>query len=234
MGDGTPPVIGLLIGREPEARYSLHRGYVDAVARVGGLPVVAPAGPGVAPEALAAWATTCAGVVVTGGGDVDPARYGGPPRSDLKGVDPDRDAGEIAAAGAAMEAGIPVLGICRGIQLLAVATGGTLIPDLVDAGYTGHWQEERQYEVVHELKAQPGSRAERSVGSATHVNSIHHQGVADPGDAFAVTAWAHDGLIEAMEGPGVLAVQWHPERLVGTDPRHLAPFRWLVGGGDRR
>lgn len=99
-----------------------------------------------------------------------------------------------------------------------------------EASYPGHWREERQYEVVHELKAQAGSRAERSVGSATHVNSIHHQGVADPGDVLTVTGWAPDGLIEAVEGPGVLAVQWHPERLVGTDPRHLAPFHWLVGG----
>jgi putative glutamine amidotransferase len=226
-----PPTIGLLVGREPDHRYSLHRGYVDAVIRAGGLPVVAAAGPGVDPRLLAAWAPTCAGLVATGGGDVDPARYGGPPRADLKGVDPERDAGELAALVAAREAGRPVLGICRGIQLLAVAAGGSLIPDLVEAGYADHWQEERQYETVHELKVQAGSRAERSIGSATGVNSIHHQGVADPGDGLAVTAWAPDGLIEAMEGPGVLAVQWHPERLVGTDPRHLAPFHWLLDAG---
>lgn len=208
----------------------MHRGYIDALVAVGALPVLVPAGPQIEPAATARWIEGCDALIVTGGGDVEPDRYGGEASEALMDVDGTRDAVEIAAVRAAMAGDQPVLGICRGIQLLAVATGGTLIGDVASAGYDGHWAEDRQYEPVHAIKAEPGSLAERALASATTVNSIHHQAVADPGPVLRPTAWAPDGLIEAIEGPGVLGIQWHPERLVASNAQHLAPFQWLAHG----
>jgi putative glutamine amidotransferase len=105
--------------------------------------------------------------------------------------------------------------------------GGRLVTDLPDAGFEGHWQEARQCEPVHAVEAERGSLARAALGGARDVNSIHHQAVADPG-RLQVTACSADGVVEALEGPGILGVQWHPERLLATDPRHLAPFRWLL------
>jgi putative glutamine amidotransferase len=121
-----------------------------------------------------------------------------------------------------------VLGVCRGAQLLAIMGGGTLIHDLVTKGIDGHWDEEGQYHPVHGIEAAPGSCAATVLGSVTQVNSIHHQAIADPGQSLRVTAWSPDGIIEAVEAPGLLGVQWHPERLSATDARHLAPFAWAV------
>ena len=227
----SQPIIGILCGRSPIERFSVHRGYVASVAAVGGLPVILPAGPDVDPELLVGMVEHCAAIIATGGGDVSPECYtndAGPPAL-LMDVDPGRDANEIAVVRRAVETGRPVLGVCRGIQLLAVTNGGTLVHDLVAAGYGGHWDEERQYEPVHAVRSQPGSSAAGVLGTVTEINSIHHQAVADPGPTLRPTAWSEDGVIEALEAPGLLGVQWHPERLSGTDTRHLAPFAWLLG-----
>jgi len=223
--------VALLIGRDPPDRYSLNRGYADALYAVGATPVVlvppvSSAGlPGYVSAALA-----CDALCVTGGGDVDPARYGAMSRSpELMDVDSQRDAAELAAVRAAVSAATPVLGICRGIQLVTVALGGTLHQDVASVGFSGHWEEERQREPVHPVSASPGSLAAAALAGAAVVNSIHHQAVASVGPTLTASAWAPDGLIEAVEAPGVLGVQWHPERLYESDPRHLAPFRWVVG-----
>jgi putative glutamine amidotransferase len=227
------PVIGILVGRAPEERYSTHRGYVASVTAVGAVPVVLPAGPDVDPYALTTMVNHCRAIVVTGGGDVDPHHYGAA-RSEspdvLMDVDPDRDIAEIVVTQYAMAQGKRVLGVCRGAQLLAVIGGGTLMFDLAEKGLDGHWDEERQYEPVHAVEAEVGSLAARILGSVERVNSIHHQAIADPGQSLRATAWSPDGVIEAVEGAGLLGVQWHPERLTATDPRHLAPFAWVVDG----
>jgi putative glutamine amidotransferase len=194
--------------------------------------VLVPAGPDVDPGALAALVDHCAAIIVTGGGDVSPDRYRDsavefPDR--LMDVDPWRDDTEVAVVRRAHDQGKRILGVCRGIQLLAVTNGGTLIPDLVAAGHDGHWEEERQYEPVHAVRAEPGSVAAAVLGDVELVNSIHHQAVADPGQVLRATAWSADGVIEAIEAPGLLGLQWHPERLSDTDARHLAPFAWVVG-----
>ena len=222
-----PPTIALLVGREPEHRHSLHRGYVDAVWAVGAVPVVLPPPPVEGPlDAYLEVVVGCAGVLLTGGGDLDPTTYGEAPRVELMSVDPERDRAEVAATQAAVEAGRPVLGICRGIQLLAVAHGGTLHQDLVTDGFAGHhWEEERQHERVHAVEAKPLTLAAAALDGAGTVNSIHHQAVRDPGSLVA-TAWSDDGVIEAVERDDlVLGIQWHPERLTGLS---LAPFRWLT------
>ncbi len=222
------PTIAIFAGRFPEDRYSANRGYIDAVYALGGLPVIVPAGSGAKPDQVVDLLGSVRGVVLTGGGDVAPAQYGGDDHPKIMEVDPDRDAVEILVAQTAVERGLPVLGICRGIQVLAVALGGSLVADLPSAGFEGHWQEEKQYEPVHAIEVEAGSVAGLALGGATIVNSIHHQAVAVPGPVLHPTAWSPDGVIEAIEADGVLGVQWHPERLLGTDERHLAPFRWLV------
>jgi putative glutamine amidotransferase len=228
------PTVALLAGRNPAHRHSLHRGYADAVWSVGATPVVLvppPSPAGIRGYVSAAMA--CDAVCVTGGGDVDPARYGGDPggASALTDLDPARDDAELACVVAARTEGRPLLGICRGIQVITVALGGKLHPDLPTAGFAGHWDEGRQHEPVHPITSTPGSLSEAALCGADLVNSIHHQAVAAVGPSLVATAWGPDGVIEAIEAPGVLGVQWHPERLFESDARHLGPFRWLACTG---
>lgn len=219
------PTVALLVGREPAHRFSVYRGYADAVWEVGATPVVlVPPPDATGIDRYVSAALGCDALCATGGGDV-----GVEPLEGLMDPDPIRDVAEAAAVRAAIAASVPVLGICRGIQLMAVALGGTLHRDLPTAGYTGHWQEERQYQPVHGISAEPCSAALVALGDARYVNSIHHQAVSDPGPGLVASAWSEDGVIEAVEAPGLLGVQWHPERLFGTDARHLAPFQWLIG-----
>jgi putative glutamine amidotransferase len=221
--------VAVLVGYEPQHRYSVHRGYVDALWAAGATPLLLAPPPDVASvDRYVEVALDCDAVCVTGGGDVDPAMYGAEPEDGLMSVDPSRDVAEVAAVRAATAAGRPVLGICRGIQLVAVAFGGSLHQDLTRAGYLGHWAIDQEHEPAHAIEVEAGSAAQVALGGATKVNSIHHQGVRDPGPELVATAWSPDGVIEAVEAPGVLGVQWHPERLWPTDERHIAPFRWLV------
>jgi putative glutamine amidotransferase len=222
-------IVAVLAGREPAARYSLHRGYVDAVWAAGATPVVVVPGPPDDPErGLEALATADA-VLLSGGGDVHPSCYGAAPEAGLMDLDPGRDAFETAAVHWALGSGRRVLGICRGAQLLNVALGGDLVQDLPSAGLPGHWQLDSQYVPVHGITAEAGSAAAAALGGADRVNSIHHQAVRSPGAGLTVTAWSPDGVVEAVEGDDVLGLQWHPERLLGQDPRHLAAFAWLAG-----
>jgi putative glutamine amidotransferase len=225
------PVVAILAGRSPVERYSLHRGYVEAVWAVGGRAVIVPAGPGADEERVLDLVERADALVVSGGGDVDPAFYDAPGAADhakLQECDPARDAVELAAVRHAVGSGLRVLGICRGAQVVAVASGGTLVIDLPEAGFDGHWEYERQHEPVHGVHADPGSQAAAALAGAAKVNSIHHQAVDDPGPHLRATAWSDDGVIEAVEAPGMLGVQWHPERLAADEPRHLAPFSWVV------
>jgi putative glutamine amidotransferase len=109
-----------------------------------------------------------------------------------------------------------------------VAFGGRLVGDTVAEGFTRHDYLEREYEPVHALRARSGSLAAALLANAERVNSAHHQAVAEVPAPFTVTAWAPDGVIEAIEAPGLLGVQWHPERLCRRDPRFLGPFSWLI------
>jgi putative glutamine amidotransferase len=224
----STPTIAVLLGRYPEDRYSINRGYVDALHAVGAQPVLVPAGPGRDLDAVRSLVRGTAGLLVTGGGDVSPRFYGGDEHATLMELDPDRDEIELAVVRDATDRGQPVLGICRGHQALAVALGGSLVADVVSAGWENHWFEAEQHEPVHALTVETGSLAAMAAAGAVEVNSIHHQAVADPGPALRASAWSPDGVIEAVEADGVLGLQWHPERLLGFDRRHLAPFRWLV------
>jgi putative glutamine amidotransferase len=152
------------------------------------------------------------GLVLSGGADIDPAFYGEAP-APLTDTRPDRDAGEFALLVAALERDLPVLGVCRGMQLLAAAAGGSLhqhLPDVI--GHEKHRPAPGVYG-THPVRFAPGSRIAALMGDDTEVNSYHHQAVADPG-SLTVTGWAGDGVIEAVEDPArrfLLGVQWHPE-----------------------
>ncbi len=155
-------------------------------------------------------------LVISGGADVDPGQYGAEPHERTAGWQPERDAWELALLTAAEQVGLPVLGICRGMQLMAVHAGGTLdqhTPDLV--GHETHSPGGDVYGTV-EVETEPGSRLAGLVGTHVEVSCHHHQSVAShPG--FTAVARAADGTVEAMEAGGdryCLAVQWHPETRV--------------------
>src|SRR5258706_11610100 len=168
------PLIAVVIGVEPQHRFSVHRGYIDAVVAIGAIPLVVPAA-GPAHGRLLETVARADALLLTGGGDVDPGLYSAPATPEVAEVDPARDALEVWSYITMRQRGRRVLGVCRGIQVMAVAGGGTLHQDLASAGYDGHWIREREYEPVHALTADPGTAASGALGGATKVNSIHHQ-----------------------------------------------------------
>jgi putative glutamine amidotransferase len=215
---------------------ALDRAYVEAVVSAGGTPLLLPV---LEPQHVAGFAAVLDGLVVTGGPDVDPARYNRSPVPEVYGVDPARDEWEIALVHHARMARIPVLGICRGAQLLNIAHGGSLVLDLPSIGREGHRRLDRMDQVVHEVSIVSGTTLESVVGVSDDgilgVNSLHHQSVDQVGHGLIVSACAPDGTIEAVEtadGSPVLGVQWHPELLAGS-PRHGALFEWLTHHASR-
>jgi putative glutamine amidotransferase len=203
----------------------LPRPYVEAVARAGAAPVVLPPLPGVVAAAL----PRLDGLIVAGGPDVEPVRYGEEPGVHTQPPNRDRDESELLLLTEAIDAGMPVLGICRGMQLLNVLRGGTLhqhLPDVV--GADTHAPKIGSY-ARHPVSVKPGTKLAEILGR-THVGEVptyHHQGVDLLGAGLLPTAWAPDGTLEAVEDPDLpfcIGVQWHPE--AGDDP---SLFRGLVG-----
>jgi putative glutamine amidotransferase len=208
------------------------RAYLDAVARSGGLALV------VAPQPLdeeGADAVVAAGdgLLLLGGPDVEPARYGRPTHPRTYGVDARQDAFEVALLDAALRAGLPVLAICRGLQLVNVAHGGTLHQHLGDIdGLLGHAPatfpaaEPGSIGSLLPVTVQPGCRLHRLLGgTGTAPVSVvgahsHHQAVDTVGPGLVVVGESADGVVEALEHPGhwLVAVQWHPEDTAATDP----------------
>ncbi|MFJ6865940.1 gamma-glutamyl-gamma-aminobutyrate hydrolase family protein [Streptomyces termitum] len=185
--------------------------YPRFVREGGGLVVMLPPD---APEEAAAVVARLDGLLVAGGADVEPARYGAAPDPRTGPPARERDAWELALIGAALDAGTPLLGVCRGMQLLNVALGGTLTQHLDghmgEVGVMGR----------HVVKPVPGTRYEALVPEAAEVPAYHHQAVDRLGAGLVVSAYAEDGTVEAVEPDGsawVLGVQWHPE--MGGDPR---------------
>ncbi|MCC6386333.1 MAG: gamma-glutamyl-gamma-aminobutyrate hydrolase family protein [Dehalococcoidia bacterium] len=217
------------------ARVQVNAAYVRAVAEAGGLPVLLAPGAGTA--VIEGWLEGIAGLVLTGGGDIDPARYGEAPHATVAGVSAERDALELAAVRGALARGLPVLAICRGMQLLNVALGGSLIQHVPEwfAG-SNHQQEEARDAVTHDVRLTVGSLAAEVCGTAAFaVNSMHHQALGRMGEGLVVSGHALDGVIEACEMPGrpVLGVQWHPEELTARgEARRL--FAWAVAEAGRR
>jgi len=206
--------------------------YVDAVCRAGGVPVLIPVTekPGFFSEALSA----VDGLVLSGGGDLVSLAYGEEPHPANKLEDPDRDEIEIELARLAYIAEKPLLCICRGIQVLNAALGGTLVQDIPSLlpGSINHFQKGLATFLCHSVEISEGSLLASVLGTTRlGVNSNHHQAVREPGRNLKVVCRAPDGVIEGLEAGGgkpVLAVQFHPERLVDKYPVFLPLFEWIV------
>lgn len=225
MLGGMPPVIGVSCYGEP-ARWGawhtdavlLHRTYVAALQEVGAAVVLAP--PGATTQAVHSIVDRIDGLVIAGGPDIAPERYGSEAHPTTDRPRSDRDETELLLYRAARDRGIPVLGICRGMQMMAVASGGRLIQDLPSAGYGLKHRDAPGMFREHGAIFKDGSLVARVLGTGMVVNSSHHQGVEDPG-TLKVTGYADDDTIEVLEDPDadfVLGVQWHPEN---SDDRRL-------------
>jgi putative glutamine amidotransferase len=195
--------------------------YVESVRRAGATPVELAL-----TDDPADIVTRVDGLLLTGGGDVDPAHYGGAAHASHIPAEPGRDAFEMALATAAIAHDTPLFAICRGMQVLNVALGGDLVQDIPTEvnGALHHDVREPRYALAHEVWATQGSRFATLMrdklvdGESCQVNSRHHQAVRHPGRGLEIVATSPDGVIEAVEGPGrfCLAVQWHPENFWRT------------------
>jgi putative glutamine amidotransferase len=228
MDEANRPVIGVTLDSEPPGSYSkypwyaLRANYMEALVESGGLPVALPHHPALAAEYL----ERIDALLVTGGAfDVDPALYGEAERHGTVTLKENRTAAELALLREALQRGMPVLGICGGEQLLAVALGGSLIQHIPQAipAALAHEQPNPRHEAGHTVSVIAGTLLHRIVGATRmQVNSAHHQAVRDPGPFALVDATAPDGVIEGIEDeryPFCLGVQWHPEFLIDRGDR---------------
>jgi len=200
-------------------RTGVNAPYVRAVLAAGGLPVLLV--PELSPDETTELFDDCDGLLLTGGEDIAPSCYGAAPHPRLGTVDPRRDANELALVVEARARDLPILGICRGIQLVNVAFGGTLVQDLPSErpGAIDHDPPQERHRRSHAIEVAEGTRLAGILGMGVFdANSLHHQGVDRVGDGLVVSARAPDGVIEGLESAAsdewLVAVQWHPEELV--------------------
>ncbi|MCZ6688019.1 MAG: gamma-glutamyl-gamma-aminobutyrate hydrolase family protein [Planctomycetota bacterium] len=208
--------------REERERSLLASAYYDAVSAGGGIPLILP--PLADGDAISGLLDSVDGVVLTGGGDYDPAWFGAEPDGATRRMHPRRERFDLRLVRQVVARKIPTLGICAGAQLLAIASGGDLDLDIPDH------EERAGRPVYHEVEIEKGSRMERAVGARRiRVNSQHHQAIRRPGEGFRVVARSADGVAEGIEASGhfLLGVQWHPELLAGSDV-HERLFEALV------
>ena len=221
-----PRVIDTVFG--PTLMQTATRFYVKAIRQAGGAVIILPV---TEPEAVADVLALAHGVLLTGGGDVQPSLYGATPVDATRHVDAERDDFEVALFQGALAADVPVLGICRGVQLMNVASGGTLCQDVYASGGLYHDDHTRWREPVHRLKIEPNSHLAEALGMVElEVNSVHHQGLDRLGDGVRAVAWAQDDTVEGVEMVGAtfaVGVQWHPE-VMEDEPEHQGLFRAFV------
>ena len=223
------PLVGVPTGREKSQRfyglplYIMNQTYIRILENLGALPIMIPLQ--MTEATLRGIFERLDGLFLPGGEDIDPAHYGNERHPLLGATDKERDRTELLVTRWAVEAGMPLLGVCRGVQMINVACGGTLHQDLHDEcptlnkhDYTPPSYE--RYRISHSVTVEPDSRVARSLGTVHEVNSMHHQGIQRLGAGLRVVARAEDGLPEAVEMPVlpfVVGVQWHPEELATTD-----------------
>jgi putative glutamine amidotransferase len=222
--------------RPPHAPlYATGQRYVQAIEDAGGLPVILS--PALTNETLRAVFDRLDGLLLSGGGDIDPAIYGEEPHATIWGLDMNRDRAELAMAKWAAEAQTPLLCICRGTQVLNVALGGTLVQDIaamVPDALTHMYDEEimPREAVAHPVSVETNSLLASLIqDSHAEVNSWHHQAIKRVANDLKVTALSPDGIVEAIELPGhrfALGVQWHPEWLYQQQPEMARLFKGLV------
>jgi putative glutamine amidotransferase len=240
MGPKRPPVVGIICSTfqseqpQPSARLGQNQTYVRAVSRPGAAPLLIPQVTD--PPRLRALYDLLDGLLLPGGADVDPAHYGERVHEKCRTITPERDETELPLAQWAMDEGKPLLAICRGIQVLNVALGGSLYQDIQAQipgverhdWYPGYPRDH----CPHTVAITPDSHLAAILETDTlPVNSLHHQSLKDIAPGLVVTARAPDGVVEAVEAsehPFAVAVQWHPEELADQDPRAQHLFNAFV------
>jgi putative glutamine amidotransferase len=242
----TRPIIGITPSpvQEPSpafgdvTTYRMTSTYTSAVETAGGIPVVLPP---TDPSSAAQVVARLDALLLSGGGDIRPSRYRdtGPQHEKTYGISDERDAWEDALLEAAFAIDLPVLCICRGIQVLNVFCGGTLWQDVPTEmpGAASHKQPEGGSHMTAHIVAASGLLAVVYGMNEIGTNSFHHQGVKEVGTGLVACGTTADGLVEAVEMPGhsfVLGMQWHPEAMFAKRPEHEAPFRALVSAAVRR
>lgn len=224
------PLIGITTHSRNAANEVVLPGtYIDAVESVGGNPILLPPNQ----AHLESLLDVLDGVIFSGGGDIHPIHYNGEDHPTIYGVDDDRDTFEIALAKLALMRKIPVLGICRGMQILTVATGGNLIPHVpeVYGDAIEHRLDNPRRPIPHEIDVLPGSELVNLLGALRlDIVSWHHQAVRTASSAWKLAAISSDGVTEAIEHvshPWAIGLQWHPELSMGN-PAHQRFFRLFV------
>jgi putative glutamine amidotransferase len=214
--------------------------YVKGVSEAGGVPVVLP--PSLNLRAAEALLDGLDGLLLSGGPDLDPGYYGEEPIHELGTTIPEWDALEMALLRLALERGMPIFGICRGMQILNVALGGTLyqdVPSQLGADVLNHWQVTPKCQITHEVEVQDDSYLEKITDRQTvEVNSYHHQGIKVLADVLKVAARCADGVIEAIESRDIsdrwmVGVQWHPEGMRDIEAGHRNLFEAHVCAAER-
>ncbi|MTI80293.1 MAG: gamma-glutamyl-gamma-aminobutyrate hydrolase family protein [Firmicutes bacterium] len=221
----SSPIIGITSIYDEQKNRIWHTGYYfEAVLAAGGVPIMLPV---LAEEKhVSQMLSLCQGLLLPGGGDMDPLLFGEEPHPGNGEICPQCDRFEMAITQEALERDVPILGICRGVQTLNVAAGGTVCQDILEEinSPLKHSQEAPKWYPTHNITTMPGTRIEKIIGSGkTRVNSFHHQMVGRLGENLQVSALAPDGVVEALEhidsNKFVLGVQYHPEAMWKTDKK---------------
>ncbi|HZJ82813.1 MAG TPA: gamma-glutamyl-gamma-aminobutyrate hydrolase family protein [Clostridia bacterium] len=231
----TKPIIGISCDYDwKKETAQLHRGYYDAVLEAGGIPYLIP---NLGKDSIDDMLDIVGGVMLTGGNDIDPMYFGESPHPKLGDINPYRDEMEIELAKESMDRDIPILGVCRGVQVMNIAMGGTIYQDTASqwkgsSPLQKHSQLAPLWYGSHKVKLIQDSKL-RSIMMVDTLwtNSFHHQAIKEIAHSFHVTATCGDGIIEGIESPQhrfALGVQWHPEKMWEKDPSMLQLFRALV------
>ena len=232
----SPRVLVPVPVQDPEKRrFTLGKNYVNSLVAGGAIPILLPTV--VALEDWRAVYESADGVLLSGGGDVDPALFGEPRHEKTDGIDRQRDEVEMALARWALQDDKPMFAICRGIQTVNVALGGSLIQDLPSQWgdavlHNGSQLDLARHEVAHAVCVEPGTRLAQIVGAGeVGVNSFHHQALKRVAEGLIVTSHAPDGVVESVEFPGkryYIGVQWHPEEMAADREDMMRLFRTFV------
>lgn len=227
------PLIGISCSYDAkDGRFFLAEAYVKSIIKAGGMPVILPGAEGI--KNVGAYLDSLKGILLAGGGDVDPSYFNEDPHPGLGEITPERDRFEIMLVKAALRRNLPVLGICRGIQVMNVACGGTIIqhiPAEIKKPHK-HSQSAPRWYSTHKVFVEKSSILGQIVKTGSmKVNSFHHQSVRDPAPGFRVSGKSSDEVIEAVENPNypfLVGVQWHPECMVEKDEKSRLLFAGFV------